>query len=92
MASIDTESVDTEPVARVARDTELVALERAKILARADADPLLSYAECAADLGISLSTFKRYVLPDLPVVEITARRRGIRRSAHEARKARQRAA
>jgi hypothetical protein len=72
--------------------TERVARERAGVLARADADPLLSYAECAADLGVSLATFRRSVLPDLPVVEISARRRGIRRSALEARKTRQHAA
>jgi hypothetical protein len=67
--------------------TEAVARERAEILARDDTDPILSFVYCAADLGISLATFKRSVLPDLAVVEITDRRRGIRRSDHEARKA-----
>jgi len=68
--------------------TEKIQAKRAAILAREDTDPVLSYAECAADYGVSIATFKRSILPDLPVVEITDRRRGIRRSDHEARKAR----
>jgi hypothetical protein len=68
--------------------TEKIHARRAAILARDDTDPVLSFAECAADYGVSLATFKRSILPDLPVVEITDRRRGIRRSDHEARKAR----
>jgi hypothetical protein len=68
--------------------TEKILAKRAAILARDDTDPLLSFAECAADYGVSLATFKRSILPDLPVVQITDRRRGIRRSDHEARKAR----
>jgi hypothetical protein len=67
---------------------EAIRAKRAAILARDDTDPVLSFAEVAADYGVSLATFKRSILPDLPVVEITDRRRGIRRSDHEARKAR----
>jgi hypothetical protein len=72
---------------RIPTSTEQVASTRAEILAREDTDPILTYVECAADYGVSLATFKRSILPDLPVVEITDRRRGIRRSDHEARKA-----
>lgn len=72
--------------------TQNVARARTAVLARQDADPILSYFECAAELGISLATFRRSALPELPVVELSARRRGIRRSDLEARKARQRAA
>ena len=68
--------------------TEKIQARRAAILAREDTDPVLSFGECAADYGVSLATFKRAILPDLPVVDITDRRRGVRRSDHEARKAR----
>jgi hypothetical protein len=68
--------------------TERVARERAEIMASGDADPVLSFAYCAADLGVSLSTYRRSVLPEVPVVEISAQRRGVRRSDHEACKAR----
>ena len=68
--------------------TEKIRAKRAAILARDDTDPVLSFAYCAADYGVSFATFKRSILPDLPVVEITDRRRGIRRSDHEARKTR----
>jgi hypothetical protein len=68
--------------------TEKVEVKRAEILARDDTDPVLSFAYCAADYGVSLATFKRSILPDLPVVEISDRRKGVRRSDHEARKAR----
>jgi hypothetical protein len=68
--------------------SEAIRAKRAAILARDDTDPILSYAECAADYGVSIATFKRAILPHLPIVQITDRRRGIRRSDHEARKAR----
>ena len=68
------------------RQTAKVMAERAEILARPDTDPLLSYDFCAADAGVSIATFKRNILPHLAVVEITARRRGVRRSTWEAHK------
>jgi len=68
--------------------TKKIAAKRAAILGRIDNDPVLSFAECAADYGVSLATFKRSILPELPVVDISDRRKGVRRSDHEARKAR----
>jgi hypothetical protein len=68
--------------------TENVRRKRAEILARDDTDPVLSFDYCAADYGVSRATFRRNILPDLPVVEITDRLRGVRRSDHEARKTR----
>jgi hypothetical protein len=42
--------------------TEKIEAKRAEILARDDTDPVLSYAYCAADYGVSLATFKRSIL------------------------------
>jgi hypothetical protein len=50
---------------------------------RAGGDPVLSYAESAAELGISIATLRRRVLPYVAIVEITDRRRGLRRSVVE---------
>jgi hypothetical protein len=36
-------------------------------------DPLLSYAEASKELGISLATFKRRVLPTVPIVRVSPR-------------------
>ena len=47
------------------------------------ADPVLSYAESAAELGISLATLKRRVLPQVAIVHMSPRRRGIRLSVIE---------
>jgi hypothetical protein len=47
------------------------------------ADPVLSYAETAYELGISLATLKRRVLPRIPIVQLSPRRRGIRASVVE---------
>jgi hypothetical protein len=66
------------------RQTVKVRAERAAILARPDTDPLLSYRFMAADADVSIATFKRVILPHLEVVEITAHRRGVRRSTWEA--------
>jgi hypothetical protein len=51
---------------------------------RPDADRLLSFQECADDLGVHRTTFYRAVLPYLEVVEISAQRRGVRESVFEA--------
>jgi hypothetical protein len=55
--------------------TQKIQAKRAEVLARDDTDPVLSFADCAADYGVSLATFKRSILPDLPVVEIVRRQR-----------------
>jgi hypothetical protein len=41
---------------------------------------VLSYQQCASELGISLITFRRNVLPVIEVVEISERRRGVTRA------------
>jgi hypothetical protein len=46
-------------------------------------DPILRYQECAAELNVSLDTFKRRVLPYIAVVEVSPHRRGVRRSVLE---------
>lgn len=63
--------------------TEQIRAERDEVLRRPDTDPLLAYNFMAADAGVSLATFKRAILPFLPVVEVTEHRRGVRRSAWE---------
>jgi hypothetical protein len=45
-----------------------------------DADPIRSYVWAAAALDIDLSTFRRTILPHVPVEHISAKRRGIRES------------
>ena len=67
--------------------TTQIKTERAEILSRADTDPVLNYNFMAADADVSLATFKRQILPHLPVVEITEHRRGVLRSAWQAFKA-----
>lgn len=47
-------------------------------------DQILSYTQCANELSISMSTFRRRVLPHLTFVKITERRRGVRRSVLDA--------
>jgi hypothetical protein len=60
--------------------TAQIKAERADILRRTDTDPLLTFNFMAADAGVSLATFKRAILPHLPVVEVTEHRRGVHRS------------
>jgi hypothetical protein len=50
-------------------------------------DPILSFEYIVEDLGISRATFHRVWRHMLPVVEISERRRGVRRSDYEAAKA-----
>jgi len=57
---------------------------RAEILSRADTDPILTYNQMAADAGVSIATFKRAILPYLPVIAVTEHRRGVRRSDWQA--------
>jgi hypothetical protein len=68
--------------------TAQVRAQRDEILGRADTDPVLSYSFMAADADVSLATFKRSILPHLPVMEVTNHRRGVRRSDWEAYKTR----
>jgi predicted DNA-binding transcriptional regulator AlpA len=51
------------------------------------ADPVLSFEFIKADLGISRATFHRGPRRQLPVVRISDRRLGVRRSDYEAWKA-----
>lgn len=59
---------------------------RKALLACEGGDPVLDYEYMAADAGVSISTFKRKILPYLPIVQITDRRRGCLRSNWEAHK------
>ena len=52
------------------------------------ADPVLTFEYIEADLGISHATFHRGPRRQLPVVQISDRRLGVRRSDYEAWKAR----
>ena len=51
------------------------------------ADPVLTFEYIKADLGISHATFHRGPRRQLPVVQISDRRLGVRRSDYEAWKA-----
>jgi hypothetical protein len=51
--------------------------------ARLPGDPALTFRECADDLGVDLATWRRRVLPEVDVIDISPRRRGVRRSVHE---------
>jgi predicted DNA-binding transcriptional regulator AlpA len=51
------------------------------------ADPVLTFKYIKADLGISHATFHRGPRRQLPVVQISDRRLGVRRSDYEAWKA-----
>jgi predicted DNA-binding transcriptional regulator AlpA len=51
------------------------------------ADPILSFRELIADSGTSHSTFYRSIKPQLEVVKISPRRRGVRSSVWNAWKA-----
>lgn len=53
---------------------------RAEVLERSDTDPILSFNFMAAEAGVSLASFKRDLLPYLPVVALREHRRGVRRS------------
>jgi hypothetical protein len=43
-------------------------------------DPIMSPAEMAVDAGISIATWYRHYRPKLPIIKISARRVGARRS------------
>jgi hypothetical protein len=45
---------------------------------------VLSFNECAADLGIHVATFRRNILPVIEIVEISSRRRGVTRGTLDA--------
>jgi hypothetical protein len=47
------------------------------------ADPVLPFSFIKADLGVSHATFHRSVRHELPVVQISDRRLGVRRSDYE---------
>jgi hypothetical protein len=49
-------------------------------------DPVLTYQQCADDEGVHITTWRRHVLPYIETVAISPRRRGVRRSVHEASK------
>lgn len=56
---------------------------RERLVENATSDPVLSISEMRADAGVSLSTFRRSWLPDLPMIQLSERRRGCLRSAYE---------
>jgi hypothetical protein len=60
--------------------TKQVRRLRAEVLERTDTDPILNFNFMAAEAGLSLASFKRDLLPHLPVVALTEHRRGVRRS------------
>ena len=43
-------------------------------------DPVLSPAECCEDAGIGITTWKRVYRHKLPIIRITPKRIGVRRS------------
>ena len=47
-------------------------------------DPLLSFAYIESDLGISHNSFHRGPRREMPVVQVSSRRYGIKRSVYEA--------
>jgi hypothetical protein len=47
------------------------------------ADPILTFQECADELGVKRRTFWRAVLPHLETVRLSPQRRGVRRSVLE---------
>jgi len=47
------------------------------------ANPVMSFQECADDLGVHLATWRRYALPYLEIVEISAKRRGVTLESHQ---------
>jgi hypothetical protein len=47
-------------------------------------DPVRTFRWCAADLGVHPSTWRRNVLPVIESVQVSAKRRGVRQSVHEA--------
>jgi hypothetical protein len=57
---------------------------RDELLASAAPDPVLDFAYIQADLGISKATFHRGPRHEMPVVRLSARRFGVRRSDYEA--------
>jgi hypothetical protein len=68
---------DSKPTTRELRDSILAG----------SGDPVLSFDYIKADLGISHATFHRGPRRQLPVVQISDRRLGVRRSDYEAWKA-----
>lgn len=58
-----------------------------EVLLTGSSDPVLDFKFIAADLGISKATFHRSVRPKLPVVQLSPRRLGCRKSDYEAWKA-----
>jgi hypothetical protein len=51
--------------------------------AREPEDPIRSFDYAADELNISKATLRRRVLPKIPIVEMSPRRRGIRQSIIE---------
>lgn len=47
------------------------------------ADPVLTFGYIRGDLGCSYTTFFRVIRPQLPVVQISPRRLGVRKSDYE---------
>lgn len=52
--------------------------------ARPAPDPIRSYRDAAKELDLSLITFRRRVLPQIPIVLMSPRRRGVRQSVIDA--------
>jgi hypothetical protein len=48
------------------------------------ADPILSFHQCAEELGMNVRTFWRSVVPYVDTVRLSPQRRGVRRSVLEA--------
>ncbi|WP_191057564.1 hypothetical protein [Geminicoccus harenae] len=58
-------------------------IKRSEIFAHFAGDPILSFDELIADLGCSKATFHRGPRHELPVVQISERRLGVRQSDYE---------
>ena len=61
--------------------------KHSEVFARIDANPVLSFDFLITDLGCSKATFHRGPRHELPVVRISERRLGVRKSDYEAWKA-----
>lgn len=68
-------------------DRRLTSRELRDVELARSGDPVLSFEFIKADLGIAHATFHRGPRRELPVVRLSARRLGVRRSDYEAWKA-----